>query len=318
MDLKLKQEMEVFAIQARIETLKALGHLGFGHVGGAFSIADLVAVLYNGVMKVDPKNPAWKDRDYLVCSKGHAGPILYSTLAMKGYFPMENLLTINKPGTTLPSHCDRNLTPGIDMTTGSLGQGSSMAVGIALGNRMDGRDNYTYLILGDGEIQEGQVWEAASFAAQKKLNHLIAFVDWNKKQLDGPIVEINDFSNVAQRFEAFGWNAVTVNGHDVEAIYTAIEEAKKSADKPTCIVLDTVGWNAVTVNGHDVEAIYTAIEEAKKSVDKPTCIVLDTVKGKGCSFAENAASNHHINISQEQMAEGLAVLEEQLAKAVAK
>lgn len=135
MDLKLKQEMEVFAIQARIETLKALGHLGFGHVGGAFSIADLVAVLYNGVMKVDPKNPAWKDRDYLVCSKGHAGPILYSTLAMKGYFPMENLLTINKPGTTLPSHCDRNLTPGIDMTTGSLGQGSSMAVGIALGNR---------------------------------------------------------------------------------------------------------------------------------------------------------------------------------------
>ena len=281
MDLKLKQEMEVFAIQARIETLKALGHLGFGHVGGAFSIADLVAVLYNGVMKVDPKNPAWKDRDYLVCSKGHAGPILYSTLAMKGYFPMENLLTINKPGTTLPSHCDRNLTPGIDMTTGSLGQGSSMAVGIALGNRMDGRDNYTYLILGDGEIQEGQVWEAASFAAQKKLNHLIAFVDWNKKQLDGPIVEINDFSNVAQRFEAFG-------------------------------------WNAVTVNGHDVEAIYTAIEEAKKSVDKPTCIVLDTVKGKGCSFAENAASNHHINISQEQMAEGLAVLEEPLAKAVAK
>ncbi|MEG1620696.1 MAG: transketolase, partial [Oscillospiraceae bacterium] len=230
MDKQQKKDLEIFATNIRIETIKALGYLGFGHVGGAFSVADLIAVLYGGVMKIDPKNPKWEDRDYLVCSKGHAGPVIYTTLAMKGFFPMEELLTINKPKTHLPSHCDRNLTTGIDMTTGSLGQGSSLAVGIACGNKLDKKDNYTYLIMGDGEIQEGQVWEAASFAAHRKLDNLITFVDWNKKQLDGYITEINDFTNIAERFEAFGWNAVTVNGHDVEAIWNAIDECKKVLD----------------------------------------------------------------------------------------
>ena len=195
--------------------------------------------------------------------------------------PKEELLTINQGGTHLPSHCDHNLTPGIDMTTGSLGQGSSLAVGVAMGKRISGKDNTTYLILGDGEIQEGQVWEAASLAAQQKLSNLIAFVDWNKKQLDGYIWDINDFSNIAERFAAFGWDAVTVDGHDVAAIADAIENAKRLDD------------------------------------GRPHCIVLDTIKGKGCSFVSDADSNHHVTISAEQLAAGLAELEEELAKAVA-
>ena len=255
--------------------------LGFGHLGGSLSIADLLAVLYSGEMKVDPANPNWEDRDFLVCSKGHAGPAIYATLALRGFFPKEELLTINQGGTHLPSHCDHNLTPGIDMTTGSLGQGSSLAVGVAMGKRISGKDNTTYLILGDGEIQEGQVWEAASLAAQQKLSNLIAFVDWNKKQLDGYISDINDFSNIAERFAAFGWDAVTVDGHDVAAIADAIENAKRLDD------------------------------------GRPHCIVLDTIKGKGCSFVSDADSNHHVTISADQLAAGLAELEEELAKAVA-
>ena len=278
MELARQKQARIFAAQIRIETLKALGHLGFGHLGGSLSIADLLAVLYSGEMKVDPANPNWEDRDFLVCSKGHAGPAIYATLALRGFFPKEELLTINQGGTHLPSHCDHNLTPGIDMTTGSLGQGSSLAVGVAMGKRISGKDNTTYLILGDGEIQEGQVWEAASLAAQQKLSNLIAFVDWNKKQLDG---YISDFSNIAERFAAFGWDAVTVDGHDVAAIADAIENAKRLDD------------------------------------GRPHCIVLDTIKGKGCSFVSDADSNHHVTISADQLAAGLAELEEELAKAVA-
>ncbi|MBS4784607.1 MAG: transketolase [Clostridiales bacterium] len=282
MELARKKQVKTFAAQIRIETLKALGHLGFGHLGGSLSIADLLAVLYSGEMKIDPADPDWEDRDFLICSKGHAGPGIYATLALKGYFPMEQLLTINQGGTHLPSHCDHNLTPGIDMTTGSLGQGSSLAVGVALGKRIQQKEeNYTYLILGDGEIQEGQVWEALSFAAQQKLSHLITFVDWNKRQLDGPIAGINDFSNVAERFAAFGWDAVTVDGHDVEAIADAIHNAKMLDD------------------------------------GRPHCIVLDTVKGKGVRFVSEAENNHHVTINAQQLAEGLAELEAELAKVVA-
>lgn len=152
------KDLELFAKNIRIQVLKALGELGFGHLGGAMSAADVLGVLYGGVMNVDPKNPQWEDRDYFVMSKGHAGPALYAALALKGYFPVEQLLTINTNGTKLPSHPDRNSTTGVDMSTGSLGQGMSTAIGIAHGNKMLGKDNYTYLLLGDGESQEGQVW----------------------------------------------------------------------------------------------------------------------------------------------------------------
>lgn len=262
------------ATRIRIETLKGLGTLGFGHVGGSFSVADLLAVLYGEQMKYDPKNPNWEDRDYLVCSKGHAGPAVYAALALQGFFPMQWMETINKPGTHLPSHCDRLLTPGVDMTTGSLGQGASSAVGIALANQINMKNNYTYLILGDGEIQEGQVWEAVSLASQLKIKNLIIFVDYNKKQLDGYLSDINDFSNIEQRMSAFGLRSETINGHDVEAINNAILSAKESGEV--------------------------------------TCIVLDTIKGKDCTFAETVMNNHSVNISAEQMAEGLSFLQAKL------
>ena len=269
------KEIKILALHIRIETIKAIGNLGFGHIGGALSITDAIAVLYEEVMKYDPKNPKWEQRDWLICSKGHAGPAIYSTLALKGFFPMEELLTLNKPGTHLPSHCDRNLTPGIDMTTGSLGQGASLAVGVALGHKMDGRDNFTYLIVGDGEIQEGQVWEAALFAAQKKLDHLITFVDYNKKQLDGYTKDINDVGDIKSKFESFGWYGQEIDGSNVAEIIKAIENAKQHKDKPSVIVLHTI-------------------------------------KGKGWDFAEKELSNHHMNVSREQMEEALTVLNAQL------
>jgi transketolase len=270
-----QQEMEYFALQIRLETLKELAHLGFGHVGGAMSVVETLAVLYGGVMRIDPKNPRWEDRDWLVCSKGHAGPTVYATLALKGYFDKEILLTLNQGGTSLPSHCDRNKTPGIDMTTGSLGQGMSTAIGVALGNRMDKRDNWTYLILGDGELDEGQVWEGALFANHFGLDRLITFVDANKQQLDGFTNDIISLGDIAGKFRSFGWDARRADGHDV----AAIEEA---------------------------------IQGAKAAIGKPSVIVLDTAKGKGCSFAEGIVNNHHMAFSKEQGEQAICEVEEQM------
>lgn len=232
-------ELKEFATKIRIETIKEIATLGVGHIGGALSICDVLAVLYGGVMNVDPKNPCDENRDWLVVSKGHSGPALYATLALKGFFPMETLKTLNKPDTILPSHCDRH-APGVDMTTGSLGQGSSLAMGIALGNKMSGKSNYTYLLLGDGECNEGQVWEAVMFANSKKLNNLIAFVDDNKQQLDGFTKDISNMEDFAAKFSAFGWYAQSIDGHDVEAISNAIKNAKENKNGPSVIVLNTI------------------------------------------------------------------------------
>jgi transketolase len=252
-----------FAAEIRYQTIKEIVNLGFGHIGGAMSIVETLAVLYGGVMKIDPRNPGWEDRDWLVCSKGHAGPALYATLALKGYFPLEMLLTLNQGGTSLPSHCDRNKTPGIDMTTGSLGQGMSTAIGVALGNRISKRNSLTYLILGDGELNEGQVWEGALFANHYKLDNLIAFVDYNRQQLDGYVNDVMDVGDIAQKFSSFGWHTKDVNGHDVSEIHNAIISAK---------------------NSHG----------------KPSVIVLHTQKGKGCTFAEGILDNHHMAVTKEQ------------------
>ncbi|MDR2078574.1 MAG: transketolase, partial [Treponema sp.] len=214
--------MKLMSAKIRIETIKQMTEIGFGHIGGSMSIADVLGVLYGGVMHLEPNDPGWKDRDYLVCSKGHAGPAVYAALALRGYFPMDWLKTLNRFHTNLPSHCDRTKTPGIDMTTGSLGQGLSAAAGIALGNRIDNRDNYTYAIMGDGECDEGQIWEAAMAAGHYKLSKLIAFVDYNGIQIDGPVEMINDITNFAERFSAFHWHAQEVDGHDVTAIDEAI------------------------------------------------------------------------------------------------
>jgi len=251
-----------FAAQARLETVKQVGKRGFGHLGGALSVVDALAVLYNGVMRYDSENPSWPERDKLVMSKGHAGPALYSTLALRGFFPIEWLETLNQPGTHLPSHCDRNLTPGVDMTTGSLGQGASTACGLALAQKLDGNGARTYLFVGDGECNEGQVWEAAMFASHQKLDNLIAFVDHNKKQLDGTTGEVMGMGDISEKFAAFGWHTLSINGSDIEVIKEAIDEA-----------LSVIG--------------------------KPSCIVLNTVKGAGVPCVEEIELNHHIVIEGE-------------------
>ncbi len=254
---ELKRELKDFALQIRIACLEEFKALGFGHVGGSLSVTDVLAVLYGSVMKIDPKNPTWPERDKLVCSKGHAGPAVYATLALKGYFPYDMLMTLNKPGTKLPSHCDRNKTPGVDMTTGSLGQGTSLAAGLALGDKLKGRDSRVFLISGDGELNEGQVWETAMFAVARKIDNLVWFIDDNKKQLDGPVEMVLPQSDIAARFEAFGFDTQRIPGNDVEAIYEAIERTKAVSGKPHAIVLDTIkgaGVKAVeeTLNNHSM------------------------------------------------------------------
>lgn len=259
----------------RIQTIRSLASAGFGHIGGSMSIADVLAVLYGGEMRIRPQEPNWPERDYLVLSKGHCGPALYAALALKGYFPMDWLTTVNQPGTRLPSHCDRLKTPGIDMTTGSLGQGISAAAGIALGLRLQGKDSRVFCILGDGELQEGQVWEAAAAAEHRKLNRLIAFVDENKKQLDGFVSAVCGGDPV-EKFRAFGWNAVRV-----------------------------CGW--------DDQAIQNEIHAASGQENAPSVIVLETVKGIGCCFAEREKMNHYMVITKEMADEAVAEIERRLA-----
>lgn len=273
---KLK-ELKLFSKEIQMKTMETIGSLGVGHVGGSLSIADLLAVLYGKEMKYDSQNPKWEERDWLVVSKGHAGPAVYSALALKGFFPESELLTLNRPGTHLPSHCDRNLTTGIDMTTGSLGQGASTAAGVALGFKLDQKPNNVYLVLGDGESQEGQVWEMALFAAQQKLSNLIAFVDYNKIQLDGYTDDICSLGDVKKKFEAFDWFAQDIDGHDIKAIDEAILKAKEEKEKPSVIVLNTQkghGWSEIAgkLNGHcptvSEEQKKEAIQEMKAEYDK--------------------------------------------------
>ncbi|MBP2033976.1 transketolase [Clostridium algifaecis] len=275
LDKNKVKELNIFAIKIRIETIRQIATRGFGHIGGAMSICDVLAVLYGDVMKIDPKNPKLEDRDWFVCSKGHAGPAVYSALALSGFFKVEELKTLNQHGTNLPSHCDRTKTPGIDVTTGSLGQGLSVATGVSLGHKLDKKNSYTYVILGDGECNEGQVWEAALYIAQKKLSNLIAFVDYNKQQIDGYTKDINDLGDMRQKFEDFGWYALSIDGSRVEEIEKAIEKSKAQNEKPSMIILNTR-------------------------------------KGAGCSFAENILNNHHINISMEQGNEAIEILENKL------
>jgi transketolase len=271
-------KLRVFAEEIRLATLRLFEARGFGHVGGAMSVVEMIAVLYGGAMKIDSKNPGDPDRDMLVMSKGHAGPTLYAALALKGYFPEELLLTLNRPGTTLPSHCDRTKTPGIDMTTGSLGQGVSTAIGLAIGNRMDGRSSRVYLCVGDGECDEGQVWEGLMLASHRKLDNLTVFCDKNNQQLDGYVKNVLDTDSLADKFKAFGF-------------YTQ------------------------HVDGHDIAKVREAVENACSNKGKPSMIVLETKKGNGCTFAENQEFNHHIAFTGEQIKEALDAAEKRLESA---
>lgn len=245
MDDGKRRALERFALEIRIGALEQFKACGFGHVGGSLSIADALSVLYKTQMRFDPANPRDPNRDKLVCSKGHAGPAVYAALALLGFFPYEMLKTLNQPGTRLPSHCDRNKTPGIDMTTGSLGQGASLACGMALGERLRGRDTRVFLIVGDGEANEGQVWEACMFASAKKLSNLVLLLDHNGKQLDGPVCDILDPLDFAAKFEAFGFDTRRADGNDVSALYDALEYTRKGGDRPFAIVMDTIKGKGV-------------------------------------------------------------------------
>ena len=255
MENKEIQELKKFACEIRIGTVEAIKSRGFGHIGGTLSMADTLAVLYKKIMNYDAKDPRKDDRDKLVCSKGHAGPAVYATLALCGFFPYDELKTLNQPHTKLPSHCDKKLA-GIDATTGSLGQGTSQAVGIALADKLQGRKCQTFLVVGDGELNEGQCWEAAMFTAGKKLNNLVWIIDWNKKQLDGTLDEILPAFDFVEKFKAFGFDAQLVKGNDVEALYEAL--SAPAGDKPKAIILDNVKGSGVkaveeTVANHSMQ-----------------------------------------------------------------
>lgn len=226
-------------------TLRCIHSQGSGHVGGSLSIVDVLTVLYTKFMRVDSANPHKEGRDRLVLSKGHSGPALYATLSYKGFFPVEWLDTLNKIGTRLPSHCNMVLTPGVDMTAGSLGQGLSCACGLAQGSRLSQDDAHIYCICGDGELQEGQNWEAIMYAGAKKLDNLTVFVDANGMQIDGKTAEVLDIESIDDKFKAFGFAVIRVNGHDHNELTKAINTALQTKGKPTCIVMNTVKGKGV-------------------------------------------------------------------------
>ena len=235
-----KQELDALAKELRYVITDIICRAGSGHIGGALSLVEILVTLYFRVMNVKPEDPRWEDRDRFVLSKGHAGPVLYATLAYKGFFPKDWLPTLNKNGTRLPSHVDQIRTPGVDMTAGSLGQGISCAVGIAQACRMNRKTSNVFCIVGDGESQEGQVWEAAMFAGHNKLDNLIAFTDFNKMQIDGTVEEINTLEPVADKWRSFGWDVYDVDGHDWDALYDTIMKAKAATGKPKMIIAHTV------------------------------------------------------------------------------
>ena len=266
-----EQMLKEQARKIRKDIVAMIGQAKSGHPGGSLSAAEIVTYLYFEEMKIDPANPKWEERDRFVLSKGHAAPVLYAALANKGYFPVEELSTLRKIGSHLQGHPDMNKVPGVDMSTGSLGTGISAAVGMALALQMDQKDNYVYALLGDGELQEGQVWEAAMAAGQYKLDHLIAFVDNNGLQIDGNIDDVMSPNPVDQKFAAFGWHVQVIDGHDFRQI----------AD---------------------------AVAAAKAEQGKPSVIIAKTVKGKGVSYMENQAGWHGSAPSEEQVAQAMSEL----------
>ena len=234
------KRLKQVALEIRKLTIEEIGNFGSGHIGGSMSIVEMLTYLYYHEMRVDPSDPKKEDRDRFVCSKGHAGPAVYATLATKGYFPLDELKTLNQGGTNLPSHCDMNKTVGVDFTGGSLGQGFSAAVGIALGQKIRKIEANTFVVIGDGESQEGQIWEGAATAAQWKLGNLIAFTDFNRLQLDGYTSDIVSMENLDTRWLGFNWHVQRINGHDFSQIDRAVQIAKTVLDRPSMIIMDTV------------------------------------------------------------------------------
>lgn len=277
MEAQKLKELNRYSTLIRKDIIEEVYSAASGHPGGSLSSADIFAVLYFHEMRIDPQNPQWEDRDRFVLSKGHCSPALYGALAERGFFPKEDLTTFRKTDSYLQGHPNMTQVPGVDMSTGSLGQGISTAVGMALAGKLDKKDYRVYALLGDGEIQEGQVWEALMSAAHYKLDNLTAFLDHNGLQIDGKITEVMSPEPVEEKFKAFGWKVINVNGHDHQQIIEAIEEAKKTKDKPTMIVADTI-------------------------------------KGKGVSFMENVAGWHGTPPNKEQRDKAIEELDALLSK----
>ena len=275
MDKQTKLNLEKTACKVRIGIIEGVHAAKSGHPGGSLSAADILTYLYFKEMNIDPADPKAPNRDRFVLSKGHAAPALYSVLAERGYFEKDELLKLRHIGSFLQGHPDMKKIPGVDMSTGSLGQGISAAVGMALSSKHFGEGYRVYAMLGDGELEEGQVWEAAMFAANKKLSNLIAFVDLNGLQIDGTIEEVNSARPVDKKFEAFGWETIVIDGHDFDQIEAALEKAKKS--------------------------------------DKPVAIIANTVKGRGVSYMENAVGWHGKAPDDEQYEAAIKELETALA-----
>jgi len=246
-------QLEEMAKRLRRHVITMIATAGSGHPGGSLSATDIITALYFKVMRYNPKKPQWQERDRFVLSKGHAAPILYAALAESGYFPIEELKTLRKTDSRLQGHTDRNLTPGVEMSAGSLGMGLSFAIGVALNARLDSKDYWTYVLLSDGECDEGQTWEAALSAAHFRVNNLIAIIDRNGMQLTGWTRDIMNLESLSEKWQAFGWHVIEIDGHDFNQIIAALEEAKNN---------------------------------------QPTVIIAHTVKGKGVSFMENNASFH--------------------------
>ncbi|MBR5337794.1 MAG: transketolase [Lachnospiraceae bacterium] len=267
-------ELKVMANLVRQGIIEAVHSAKSGHPGGSLSAADMFTFLYFEEMNNDPRNPKKEDRDRFVLSKGHTAPGLYSTLAMKGYFSSEELLNLRHVGSFLQGHPDMKHIPGVDMSSGSLGQGISAAVGMALAAKMDNKAYRVYTLLGDGEIQEGQVWEASMFAAARKLDNLVVIVDNNGLQIDGNIADVCSPYPIDEKFKAFGFNVINIDGHDFDAMRDAFAKAKKTKD---C----------------------------------PTAIIMKTIKGKGVSFMENQASWHGTAPNDEQYAQAMEELKKE-------
>lgn len=276
MDAALKKQLEITACKVRMGIIEGVHSAKSGHPGGSLSVADILTYLYFVHMNIDPKNPKMENRDRLVLSKGHAAPALYSVLANRGYFDTSLLTTLRQIGSILQGHPDMKHIPGVDMSTGSLGQGISAAVGMALSAKHFGQDYKVYAILGDGEIEEGQVWEAAMFAANKGLSNLTAFVDYNNLQIDGTIEEVNSACPIDKKFEAFNWHTIVIDGNDFEQIEKALKEAE--------------------------------------TVDKPVAIIAKTVKGKGVSYMENAVNWHGAAPNDELYEQAMSELKAALAE----
>lgn len=271
MEAKKLQELREIAKRVRIGVIEGTHAAKSGHPGGSLSVADILTYLYFEEMKIDPKNPKWEDRDRFVLSKGHCAPALYAVLAERGFFPTAELLTLRKYPSRLQGHPDMNSTPGVDMSAGSLGLGISAAAGMALAAKIDGKSYRVYTVVGDGESEEGQVWEACMFAAHYKLDNLCVVIDWNGLQIDGPVAEVMNPTPHDKKLEAFGFHVISINGNDMAEVAAAFEEAR-------------------TVKG------------------KPTAIVAKTTKGKGVSFMENQVKWHGSAPNDEQYEQAIAEL----------